>query len=291
MKKLLFFCLFLHLQYSTYTQTYCLTFSTPVAQTNGTFIVNYTFVPTVAVDASVMIFDAVENVVDIIPLAPGGRSVYEPGSFVLPSAVFSFVDLGVYTASTGDVVTPFCATAVLPVELTTFDAQITKEGNLLDWATETEINSRNFEVERSLDGINFTKIAEISSKGDASIYNYLDKLPFKNILYYRLKMNDLDGKYEYSKVVSMSKKNEAFSLYSFPNPFGEVLNVTVVSENEKTLEIDLFDVYGRLVYASTVNYDDQENNFDISTQNLPAGIYVLTLSDGNETIEQKIIKL
>ena len=88
------------------------------------------------------------------------------------------------------------AGAVTPVELRYFKAAALKNGNLLTWATATEINTIHFDMGRSADGKNFETIGQTKAKGHHSTYEFTDEAPNSNVknIYYRLKINDLDGK-------------------------------------------------------------------------------------------------
>ena len=102
--------------------------------------------------------------------------------------------------------------SILPVELKEFKIRKENENIILNWITATEINNDGFEVQRSVDGINFTKIGWVEGRGNSSFdtyYQYRDvELLDINVVYYRLKQIDFDGQYEYSKIVSATFKTD-----------------------------------------------------------------------------------
>nr|GFC47805.1 hypothetical protein [Tanacetum cinerariifolium] len=53
----------------------------------------------------------------------------------------------------------------LPVVLTAFTGQVTSTGNILRWTTASETSSDYFEVERSANGEEFTKIGQLAAAG------------------------------------------------------------------------------------------------------------------------------
>ncbi len=78
----------------------------------------------------------------------------------------------------------------------------------LNWKTQTEINSKNFVIERSSDGTNFTEIGIKDAAGNSTTeksYDYLDQNMAVSIYYYRLKMIDRDDRYGYSNIVAIRK--------------------------------------------------------------------------------------
>jgi hypothetical protein len=105
--------------------------------------------------------------------------------------------------------------ATLPVELTTFDAQNTKGSNRLAWSTASEKNNEGFDIERSVDGTAFQKIGFVKGNGTTNQpqqYTYTDAL-VGAVTYYRLKQVDTDGKFEYSKVVSVESNGDGLRVY------------------------------------------------------------------------------
>ena len=91
----------------------------------------------------------------------------------------------------------------LPVEMLYFNAKIDGTDAILEWATASELNNDRFEVERSLDGINYEYIGEVEGNGTTDlqvVYQFIDIAPRQGLNYYRLKQVDYDGAFEYSDV-------------------------------------------------------------------------------------------
>ncbi len=94
----------------------------------------------------------------------------------------------------------------MPVELISFTAIAEKDKVLLQWRTETEVNNYGFDVERSVDGNYWDKIAFIQGYGNSNApknYSFSDNYPPFGKIYYRLKQVDNDGKFEYSNLVNI----------------------------------------------------------------------------------------
>jgi len=183
----------------------------------------------------------------------------------------------------------FQALVVLPVELTHFNGR--PNGCLVDlhWHTESEENFSHFELQTSENGRNFEPLAEIFGTGGTGVafsYSYLDKNA-KVENYYRLKMIDLDGSFELSKVINVKTdcdNRDKFTLYPNPGIVGDgVLNLRFKSISGKA-HIQIADVYGRVIRRVVlVTEINQDNTLQMEVSDLIEGSYYLQLIDG--TIE------
>lgn len=183
----------------------------------------------------------------------------------------------------------------LPVELAAFTASPRDNSIYLDWATASEINFDGFEVERSVDGNNFTAISWLDARGsetEGSTYGYSDQaVTTGKTYYYRLKMKDLDGSIKYSNVVTTKIDGQRPVVEVYPNPsFDET---TIAFENFLLVPvpsiITVYDNMGRNVqrryHESTIGI----NKITINIGDLRAGIYTITLEQGEYHATQKLI--
>jgi hypothetical protein len=179
----------------------------------------------------------------------------------------------------------------IPVELSSFNAVQIGSSILLKWRTETEMNNYGFEIERANE-LNRTpqkwvKIGFVEGHGNSTIpeeYTFNDNPAGYNIYHYRLKQIDLDGKYEYSNVVSVKINSpDHYSLnQNFPNPFNPATKISYNIPADGFVIIKIFDVLGNEV-ASLIN-DNQKAGSHIITfdgSKYSSGIYILRLSSGN----------
>lgn len=157
----------------------------------------------------------------------------------------------------------------MPVKLISFNVKNEESINLLQWQTSSEINNAGFEVERSADGKNFKKIGFVKGDGDSgkiNDYSFTDESP--NILsYYRLKQMDLDGKFEYSRIITVKRKQESLAVY--PNPTAQWLSVKNIEMGEV---ITIRNSMGGIVLDQTVGPDEP-----INISKLTNGMYTITI--------------
>ena len=183
------------------------------------------------------------------------------------------------------------------VKLSSFTAALVNGNGLLTWVTEQEINSSHFEIERSDDAVKFETRGKVNSAGNSSSrksYTYTDVInTASKIVYYRLRMVDLDGKYSFSKIIAIkisgSFSTDNFSVY--PNPFITDIKVRISSQEDvmATFRVITFD--GREVLSRQVAVQKGDNIVvlkDFGT--LSRGNYILEVTTPTDKFIQKILK-
>jgi|GEM_PF-5134804 len=184
---------------------------------------------------------------------------------------------------------------VLPVSLVQFGAEKKSNGLVLvSWTSENEINFRNYVLERSLDGDAFAQIALVFANGTAGTKNYSYSDDLSNVaakkVYYRLKMIDLDGRYGYSRIVSLPLQADNAGLAVTPNPVRAqhvVLQMTLPDAAQATLSV--VDNSGRVVYRETRQIARGANAIELLNAKLAAGSYILMVSTPAQNLSQRFI--
>jgi hypothetical protein len=153
---------------------------------------------------------------------------------------------------------PILLTAAgLPVKLTSFTAKQVDKAIDLNWVTASETNSDYFDVLSSPDGSHFKAIGKVKSAGNSSNdinYSFTDEYPHKGINYYRLKQVDLDGKFEFTKVITVENTTPSkTSIYPSLRRESDInyVDLTEYSGDEK-ISIDLYDTNGRQINQVTM---------------------------------------
>ena len=180
----------------------------------------------------------------------------------------------------------FQALVVLPVELTHFSGKADGCHVALNWHAATEENFSHYELERSGNGQIFTKIQTIKGTGGPASgvwYNYTDKQA-TTFNYYRMKMVDYDGSYEYSKIINISTDcTQDYKLKLYPNPVSNqmgTINLNFFSNSEE-VQIQITDMLGKVMSKTSLAAVSNEMNtvrFDITS--LPVGTYSLQILGG-----------
>jgi len=172
--------------------------------------------------------------------------------------------------------TPNCPA---PVEFLYFNVSKGNQGNNLVWKTATELNASKFIIERSIDGINFSVIDEVNATNsiNGNDYRYKDySAPTSGEIYYRLKVIDIDGSYQYSEIRVVNQANESayFSLYPVPTKKGQPLAVTL-SNDEEVEQIELIDNLGRVIEIYVILNKEGIVSLEIPTETLASEVYFI----------------
>lgn len=199
------------------------------------------------------------------------------------------------TVTSGVVTTfsPFTLAAIttnpLPVVLTTFDAWYDSGSSQLEWITSSEINNDYFTVERANADGEYIPIGRVDGHGTTSQpnhYRFTDTDPYEGINYYRLRQFDYNGQYEYSPVrIVMTEETTALDILSI-STVGGYIDVSVVAPEGVTVQTQITDVSGRVVYSDGTIIHHQPTHF--VTSSLTAGVYFIEVSDGRQRIIRKI---
>ncbi len=164
---------------------------------------------------------------------------------------------------------------VIPVELISFTAEVNSNSVLLKWQTATELNNYGFEIERSLNKTDWTKIGFLYGAGlSTSPVNYMfsDENPAiaaKN--YYRLKQLDINGSYEYSKVLEVELLPVLFELsQNYPNPFNPSTQIRYSVSQLSRITIIVYDILGSEI-AILVNEDKEPGSYVVEFNTASVG--------------------
>ncbi len=180
----------------------------------------------------------------------------------------------------------------LAIELERIWAEKTDQAIIVHWTTASETNNMGFELERSTDASNFERIGWIAGQGNSSTatdYKYIDTNAKKNIVYYyRLKAIEIDGKYEYSPVVSASLEGGAIEAQVFPNPVHQNEKLSLIAISDGQLDIQIFDDYARQVFNQKTNTLKGEI-INMHIPDLPGGVYLVTLTNGMYMQRTKLV--
>jgi hypothetical protein len=194
-----------------------------------------------------------------------------------------------------NVVSADCGT--LPVTLLGLSAAPKNNNSvLLSWTTATEIDNRGFEIQRSQPNGSWEGIGYVNGAGNSNNlinYTYTDKNLFPQVYNYRLKQEDIDGKYRYSMVVSVTLNGTAeYKLgQNYPNPFRDETTIQYTLPAREKVTLTIFDMNGRVskVLINGVSRDKGTHAVNFFSNTLPAGMYYYRIEAGSFIQTRKMV--
>jgi hypothetical protein len=180
---------------------------------------------------------------------------------------------------------------VLPVTLTTFDGKLHSGKVSLNWATSLELNTKQFEVEKSIDGVSFTRIGNVQAYGNSSTnrnYYFADDNVLPNN-FYRLRIVDTDGAFTYSRIISIKYDQRPQSVWVENNSIiNQFVNINVAKKAQK-VQLQLLSSTSSLIAQKEIMNASTVIKWQLPNY-LSRGIYFLkATADGQEFII-KLIK-
>lgn len=212
----------------------------------------------------------------IVPTASGSFGTYNDGYFV----EFTTTALGTFFIAG--------STAVVPLKLLSFNATNQNQQNKITWSTSNEINSKQFIVEKSTNGFQFSSLANVPAQRGNGVnqYQYLDAQALLGTVYYRLRIEDMDGSFSYSPIVKVDARGVS-SLSLYPNP---VIHQAILSHPLAAMasSIELLTADGRTLRTIQVQQGSQQTLIDVSE--LPVGNYLIRFKNQGISLTTKLLR-
>lgn len=175
----------------------------------------------------------------------------------------------------------------LPVKWLTFTGTATKGVVELNWSTASELDNREFTIQRSADGNNFQSIGTVEGQGTTtavSSYTFTDQQPLKGIAYYRIKQTDINGKFSYSSVIRISSNSQnggALRLYPNPAVTSAPLKVEYSNFRNQLVTVSIINAAGIVVHKELVNFGT-DSRATLNISRLQRGSYFVSMVSGTQ---------
>lgn len=172
----------------------------------------------------------------------------------------------------------------LPLRLISFSAYRVAACNKLQWTTADELNTKEFLIEKSSDGISFNSIGLKPAEGSGNNqYQYNDCSVASGKMFYRLKMIDNDGRFSYSSIVTIDNKAN-LSLSIYPNPAQDFVLISSSDVSLFNTVVKITDAGGRLVIQAVISSFPHSLNIGKLSQ----GLYQLHFNNGTKLKMMKV---
>jgi len=176
---------------------------------------------------------------------------------------------------------------VLPTGLTTFTAAASNGLVKLDWRTAFEQNLERFEVQYSADGSSYTSVGSVNATNNATgaDYTFTHQPAPSARAYYRLRMIDFDGQFEFSNVVSITQQGSQRNFVMPSVISGGIMNVYLPGEFKM---LDVISMNGSRMLRQNIGGRSGRIDVNIPTTT-PAGTYIIQLSSDDNVIRQRVL--
>ncbi|GAA4347947.1 hypothetical protein GCM10023185_03380 [Hymenobacter saemangeumensis] len=230
----------------------------------------------------------------VIPLAQANRLVFAPRYGYAGNAVFTYTATDTSGAGSNNTATFTIPIGnPLPVELTRFSAKPVQDLDAqLTWHTALELDNKHFDVERSLNGTEFIKIAQVLGQGSttaATIYAFTDAgigARARGTVYYRLRQVDTDGTASYSPVRTVVFAGPA-TLAFYPNPSAGEATLDLSALPRAEYQVTMVDALGRQVLSTSL---PGAQAHPMLLGHLPRGTYLLLVRGAGRKLSQRVVR-
>lgn len=216
---------------------------------------------------------------------------YVSGNYLFSGSISGFSD---FTLGSVSSVNP------LPVSWLSFSGKLSDRRTVdLAWSTASETGSSRFIVERSTDNQRFEEAGSVEAAGNsrtARSYTFRDVLrqPVENVIYYRLRQEDRDGSFSYSRTLTLGSRGvEQILTVQVVNPYTGIPELITESQEEGSLQLTVMDLGGKPLGTENVALMPGIQRHGVAAlEHLPAGIYLLQVSkDGISQGTYKVLKV
>lgn len=184
------------------------------------------------------------------------------------------------------------AANALPVNLISFKATCETDDALLQWQTATEVNSASFIVQKSTDANIWTNLQSVAASNSANgaSYSFKDNAPSAST-YYRLKIIDKDGSFNYSPIFNGGCSGAAMPFVVYPNPAHDFATARLSVRQAGNALISVYGINGQLISQHDWTLQIGLNSFELPGMAvLPTGSYVVTVLLNGQKMQTKLVK-
>jgi hypothetical protein len=179
----------------------------------------------------------------------------------------------------------FGSATVLPVRFMTVEAVQKDKDVEVTWSVAEENGIERYEVERSADGIHFTKTAEVAAKGlnSSESYSWKDENAVPGNNYYRIRAIEISGKSILSKIVVARIQDETIQIGVFPNPIiNQEINISMNDMAKGQYSFMLVNNQGQQLIKKSIIHPGGAIHQTISLdKSVASGVYYLHVQTTN----------
>lgn len=178
---------------------------------------------------------------------------------------------------------------LIPLKLISFTGKRISDAIQLNWQTEEEQVTREYQLERSLNGRDFNRIGIVTATGSSNgaTYDFPDRDIAYGTYFYRLKIINRSGSFTYSNIISFTLTGKSMLVKG--NPFKDNIEVLMPGNTGEVI-FRLIDAKGRVVYLKQELINSNGIILSLKDKNLSSGVYVLEAVVNGQRFSEKLVK-
>ncbi len=186
----------------------------------------------------------------------------------------------------------------MPVELSSFTANVIGSNVQLKWRTQTEVNNYGFDIERKENNNHnsqWQKLTFIQGNGNSNSpkdYSFIDKDVKPGKYSYRLKQIDNDGRFEYFNTadVNLSSINEFELVQNYPNPFNPTTTISFNLPEASNVKLTVSNILGQEIKTLVNEHKEAGvHSVEFNASDLPSGFYIYRIEAGKYVQTRKML--
>jgi IgA Peptidase M64 len=177
----------------------------------------------------------------------------------------------------------------LPVHLKSFSGKIKDDAALLNWEIDSPDDLQIFELERSIDGLHFTKLTSVTGQELKTNYHYIDKILLRPYAYYRLKIIEKSGLAHYSNIIRLQNPFDKFYYKVYQDAASHRYHLAMGLTAQQKVSFRITDIQGRVILQKDFGKIERQLDYDFDLAGKSPGIYFMTLFVNNSTYTVQLV--
>jgi hypothetical protein len=156
----------------------------------------------------------------------------------------------------------------------------------------TQNNVSHYEVEYSIDAVNFATIGSLHARAGTThlTYSFLHKISNDKNSYYRIKVIDKDGEITYSAIEEVKAEKLIAKLVTYPNPTNGIFKIKIPTIIKGKFYLKVYDEAGKLVASKAMQLQQGTTETELNISRFATGNYQLVCQDDQSRFVTTILK-
>jgi hypothetical protein len=178
----------------------------------------------------------------------------------------------------------------LATNLMDFSGKVVDGTGIINWTTDSYDENARFEVEKSYDAVNFTKIATLKPEQDNE-YTFTDDKMFEPATYYRLRIMLSGRQRSMSRVLRLEPPVSNTAYKVFQDAASHHYQVYCRTDRNSKVALTVMDMSGAQLRQKTLPNSNGGFTWPVDLSSYPAGTYVLKIQIDSKVYTARLVAL